>query len=247
MTLTELLDELRTNVLRDVSTAVVPQAGDSLWSDAQLIRYLSDAEDRFARETLCLRDSITTAVARITLVADQADYPLDTRVISCNTAIYDGTLMLGRSSYGSRFGARGDITPNVARSIPQESGIPQLYYTDKDSAAIGFYPAPAAEQAGKVIALHVVRRPLAPLTSANMAAEPEIPEEFHLDLVEWGAWRALRNHDADIDGNPDNIAIVMARASAHKKRFEEAVAECKRKFKYLNTQHVEFGVNANWS
>ena len=80
-----------------------------------------------------------------------------------------------------------------------------------------------------------------------MAAEPEIPEEFHLDLVEWGAWRALRNHDADIDGNPDNIAIVMARASAHKKRFEEAVAECKRKFKYLNTQHVEFGVNANWS
>jgi hypothetical protein len=25
------------------------------------------------------------------------------------------------------------------------------------------------------------------------------------------------------------------------------VAECKRKNKYMNTQHVEFGVRANWS
>ena len=39
----------------------------------------------------------------------------------------------------------------------------------------------------------------------------------------------------------------MARANSHKNRFNEAVAECKRKVKYLQTQHVEFGVNTNWS
>ena len=78
-------------------------------------------------------------------------------------------------------------------------------------------------------------------------AEPEVPDEYHLDLLEWATWRALRNHDADIDGDPANISIVMARSSSHKKRFDEAVAECKRKNKYMNTQHVEFGVRANWS
>ena len=31
-----------------------------------------------------------------------------------------------------------------------------------------------------------------------------------------------------------------------KKRFEDAVAECKRKIKYLTTQHTDFGVNSRW-
>lgn len=247
MTLDDLLTELRTNVLRDVSTAITPQAGDELWSDTQLVLYLQDAESKFARDTLCLRDSTNADVTQITLVAGQADYPLDKRVISCNAAIYDGELSLGRSSFGARFGASGDLAPNQARHIPQASGAPRIYYTDKSTNSIGFYPIPSAEQAGLVVQLHVTRRPLAPLTTADMDAVPEIPEDFHLDLVEWAAYRALRNHDADIDGDPNNISIVMARANAHKKRFEDAITECKGAFKYLNTQHVEFGVNANWS
>ena len=58
MTLGELLDELRRNVLRDASTAANGRdVDDALWSDDTLLLYLRDAETRFAAQTLCLRSS----------------------------------------------------------------------------------------------------------------------------------------------------------------------------------------------
>ncbi len=54
----------------------------------------------------------------------------------------------------------------------------------------------------------------------DLDAHPEIPEDYHLDLPEWGAWRALRNWD--IDGED------RAKAEAHQKRFNDAIMECKR-------------------
>lgn len=247
MNLRELLDETRRNILRDISTAVTRQNDDELWSDDALVLYIRDAEEKFAAGTLCLRDSRTAATCDITLVAGESEYALDRRVIACYAAIYDGNISLGRTSHATRFGARGDITPKSAVREPQGVGEPRLFYTDRDTGYIGFYPSPGADQAGGIVRLQVARRPLVPLSTANMNAEPEIPEEYHLDLLEWAVWRALRNHDADIDGDPSNISVVMARANMHKKRFEDAMAECKRKIKYLNTQHVDFGVNANWS
>lgn len=250
MELRELLDELRGNVLRDVST-VVNGDPDELWSDATLVRYLRDAEEKFVAGTLCLRDSLTPAVSTITLVSGQADYVLDKRVIDIYNAQFIGAdnnrTLLTPSSYGTRAGSLGELTPNVAMCDPQETGQPRLYYTDRDTGMVGFYPIPGDDQVPYTIRLQVARRPLNPLNANDLDASPEIPDEYHLDLVEWACWRALRNHDADIDGDPANIAIVMARASAHKKRFEEAIAECKRKMKYMTKQLVQFGPHANWS
>ena len=248
MNLRDLLAETRGNILRDVSTAVDGRVADgALWSDDALIRYLRDAEEKFASGAMCLRDSRTPAIAQITLVAGVSEYPLDKRVIAILSAHLDGRLELGRTSYATRFGAKGNITQNTASETPQTIGEPRIFYTDKDTGYIGFYPVPGDAEAGLVINLHTVRRPLNPLTKNDMAAEPEIPDEYHLDLCEWATWRALRNHDGDIDGDPNNISIVMARSNAHKKRFEDAIKECKQKSKYMHTQHVEFGVRANWS
>lgn len=247
MNLRELLDETRRNILRDVSTAVEQQNGDELWGDDALVLYIRDAEDKFAAGTLCLRDSKTPATCEITLAAGVDEYQLNKKVIACYAAIYDGSVSLARTSHATRFGARGDITPKSATRQPMGVGEPRMFYTDRDTGYLGVYPVPGPSEAGKVIRVQVARRPIVPLSTANMDAEPEIPDEFHLDLLEWAVWRALRNHDADIDGDPANIAIVMARANSHKKRFEDAMSECKRQMKYLNTQHVDFGVNANWS
>lgn len=247
MTLGELLAELRGNILRDVSTIVDGSDSDDLWTDESLIRYIRDAEEKFAAGTLCLRDSVTAALAQITLVAGQGDYTLDRRVIAIYSAQYNGNIQMGRCAYGTRFGAGNNVTPTTAYREPQGVGEPRIYYTDRDTGMVGFYPTPGTEQAGDIVRLQVARRPLVPLSKNDLEAEPEIPEEYHLDLLEWATWRALRNHDADIDGDPANISIVMARVSAHKKRFEDAIAECKRKAKYMSNQHVEFGVRANWS
>ena len=247
MNLRDLLTELRKNILRDISTAVDGRVSDgALWDDDSLILYIRDAEEKFATGTLCLRDSINAEVAKVQIIAGETDYKLDRRVIAVYSAQFDGRINIGRTTYSTRYGSVPDVTPTGASYESQETGDPRLFYTDKDSGYVGFFPTPSADAAGKDVRLQVARLPLNPLTRNDLNAEPEIPQEYHLDLLEWATWRALRNHDADIDGDPANIQIVMARASQHKKRFDDAVAECKRKIKYLTTQHTAFGVNANW-
>ena len=245
MTLRELLDELRSNILRDVSSAADGRVNDgSLWTDSALLRYIRDAEAKFVSQTLCLRDSRTTEITQITMVEGQSEYDLDPRVVSILAAQLDGRVVLGRTTWASRFGADPALSPNTSYTAPDESGQPRIYYTDRDSNAIGFYPKPSEHTAGKIVRLQVARMPLAPLKA--MDDVPEIPEQYHLDLVEWAAWRALRNHDPDIDGSNDVLALLRARTEQHRTRFEAAVAECKREFKYLNVQQVEFAPRANW-
>lgn len=247
MNLRDLLTELRKNILRDVSTAVDGRVADgSLWDDDTLILYIRDAEEKFAVGTLCLRDSISPDVTRVQIAAGEPDYKLDRRVIAVYSAKLDGRVNLGRTTYSTRYGSVPNITPTSASYESQTTGEPRLFYTDKDTGYVGFYPTPSVDQADLEVRLQVARLPMNPLTRNNMNAEPEIPQEYHLDLLEWATWRALRNHDADIDGDPANIQIIMARMSQHKKRFEDAVAECKRKIKYLTTQHTDFGVNSRW-
>lgn len=248
MILRDILGELRRNILRDASTAANGQeVDDSIWTDDALLLYIRDAEEKFASQTLCLRDSRTAAVAHIILVADQEEYEIDRRVVSVLSAQFDGRNILGHTNWGTRFGADSQLTPNTSYRPPQQTGEPRVYYTDRDTSFLGVYPVPTAAEAGKIIRLQVARRPLVPLTKSNLDAEPEIPEQWHLDLIEWAAWRALRNHDNDLDNDPAAIALVRSRFEQHRTRFEAAVAECKRDMKYLNVQQVEFGPRANWS
>lgn len=246
MTLRELLDELRTNILRDVSTAANGRIKDgSTWTDAALLRYIRDAESKFVSQTLCLRDSRTEEITQIQMVTGQAEYDIDARIVSILAAQLDGRVVLGRTTWAGRFGADPVLSPNTSYTAPNETGQPRIYYTDRDTKAIGFYPAPSEQQAGKTVRLQVARMPINPLSGLDDVSE--IPEQYHLDLVEWAAWRALRNHDPDIDGANEALALLRARTEQHRTRFEAAVAECKREFKYLNVQQVEFAPRANWS
>jgi hypothetical protein len=248
MILRDLLGELRRNILRDVSTAASGRdVDDSIWTDDTLLLYIRDAEEKFASRTLCLRDSRSTEATRLTLVEGQDDYPLDRRVVAVLTAQYDTQIVLGRAGWATRFGSDAQLTPNTSYSEPQESGAPRIFYTDRDAGYLGVYPIPSAAEAGKTIRLQVARLPLVPLTKNNLDAEPEIPHQWHLDLVEWAAWRALRNHDPDLDNDANDIALVRSKFEQHRTRFEAAVEECKREMKQLNVQQVVFGPRANWS
>ena len=146
--------------------------------------------------------------------------------------------------FGQALGS-GKLAGDELRSLLENA--PYLMRQLADGLGVPIGALKQLGEDGKLLRLQVARRPVNPLNRNALDAEPEVPDEYHLDLLEWATWRALRNHDADIDGDPANISIVMARSSSHKKRFDEAVAECKRKNKYMNTQHVEFGVRANWS
>lgn len=241
MNLQELLEELRENILRDAST-VVSGPADSLFNDASLVRYINDAEVQFAKQTLCLRDESTPAVCHIQLVAGQAEYGLDPRVI----ALFGARVVdrhLHRTTYSSMVQRRGDVSfSSSVESWGRNHSGPELVYSDREDGRVGVYPAPSQsfiDATGGLLILRVARKPLNPLVATSLKAEPEVREEYHLDLLEWAAWRALRNNDADVE--------ALAKASAHKKRFLDATAELKAQAKRLLMQEIQFGLSTNWS
>lgn len=242
MNLQELLEELRENILRDTSDAAVADAGDFLFDDKSLVRYINDAEVQFAKSTLCLRDETTPAVCHLQLVAGQTEYELDQRVLSLFGARVSNR-HLKRTTYAAMTQFRSDVSFSPAvETWGHNHGGPSLFYSDRESAKVGVYPAPSAEfitSTGGLLVMRVARKPLNPLVVTDLKAEPEVKSEYHLDMLEWAAWRALRNHDHDVEN--------MAKASAHKKRFTDATKELEVAAKRLLAQDIQFGVSTNWS
>ncbi|MNM65409.1 hypothetical protein D3C81_768560 [compost metagenome] len=237
MNLQELLEELRDNLLRDMSDEVDARNAGQLWTDRALVRYINDGMVQFAVQTCLLRDETTPELTRIVLVEGQEQYAMDERVV----AVYGARVEnwhLSRTTYAGLFSNRGDVTLGFVRQGPYSNGRPHRFYTDRETNKIGIYPPPSAEHAGDTLILRVARKPLQPLVATNLKAVPEIPEEHHLDILEWAAWRALRNHDVDAEN--------MAKASAHKTRFNDAVKELSRKAKRLQAQDLQFDVRTNW-
>lgn len=237
MTLEELLDELRENLLRDVSTAVDQDVEGELWSDRALVRYINDAHEKFAARALCLRDATTPTVTQITLVAGQQHYTLDHRVRAVLTARMDPNRRLGRTSHGfGLIGGKQEISPASVTIECTRTGLPEVFFTDYQTDSIGFYPVPSAAEAGLIVHMQVARLPLEKLTQQDLEAVPEVPEEYHLDMIEWAAWRALRNHDVDAEN--------MNKASAHKTRFEDALKELEKRVKQQLAQEFQFYVQS---
>ena len=237
MKLSELLGELRQSILRDVSDAVGAANDGAIWTDEVLVRYINEAQNKFATMTCILRDETTPAITQFTLVEGQEQYTLDDRVVAILGARV-GRLHLSRATYGALFSNRGDTFPGYARMDRGSPGTPRSFYTDRETGRVGLYPAPDASWAGQVVQLRVARKPLKPLQYKDLDAVPEINEDYQLDILEWAAWRALRNHDTDGEN--------MAKASAHKTQFMAAVKELSRQAKRLLAQDIQFDVRNNW-
>lgn len=231
MTLSDLLDELREGMLND-RTDRVEGTGDYLWTDKRLIRYINEAQRRFARRSLILRDGTTPEVTQITLVAGQTVYELHKSVIAVISARnQNGRTDLVRVGHSLLNAYRNTsetwIDPNRYYGSPPGPAV--AYSTDEaldtddtgswSSVMLRVYPTPRAEDAGTVLSLRVVRLPINELTEDTLTAVPEVPEDYHLDMLDWAAYLALRIDDDDA-GNP-------ARAQQYASSFEVHVREAK--------------------
>lgn len=237
MTLKELLAELRNNILRDVTYRVGASSDEYLWTDETLIRYINEAERKFCRMTQCLRDKTTAAVTQVTLQPDVAEYVIDKRVLDVLDVHIQG-YQLRPSQNDALNGYPGNVATGSVNVKASRRGRPLLFSLDEADRTLRLYPIPSEEFAGTIAYLRVARLPLNPLTKSNLAASPEVDEDYHLELLEWAAWRALRNHDVDAEN--------MAKASAHKTRFLQAVDEMNIDAKRAKASPVQFGVNARF-
>jgi hypothetical protein len=245
MIVSDLLAELRENILHDRSDRTAGTT-DLLWSDATLIRYMNEAQRRFARIGLVLRDATTPEVTTVTLVEGQDTYTLHDSVLAVMSVRYsDEELDLTRLDHSTIAGGRQRPVGNAMYDNAQVRLLPPgkpLGYTTDDQVAeddggkrsavhLRVYPTPTADYDALDLRLRVVRLPLDDLTTNLLCVEPEIPSMHHVEMLDWAAYLALRivDHDA---GNPARAheframfekSVAMARKEAMRKMFAPTV------------------------
>lgn len=177
-------------------------AGKKLWSDAELTRYANDAEVQaclraeilFAGGGSPLMDSDNSDVCAIAVIAGQAQYPLHPSILRVNMAWMDSTngYLIQMAEWNVyRHSAHVQIT----------SAGPHAYVVGRN--AINLYPQPASDD---TLRLEVCRLPLKPIMQNGEKVSPEIPEQFHMGLVDWMCSMAFRKVDAD--SRNDNLALM---------------------------------------
>ena len=247
MKLVDQLTELRHNVLRDFSTQV-SGATDQLWSDETLLGYIADAEKMFCRRTMMLRDADTPQITQVTLLNGVSRYLLHPSILSVisgrwNVDTFD-LKRIGRTLVT-------DLAPDdtlffdPSNYAPLSPGRPTAFSTDElltfnqnAATALVVYPAPSPTEDQSTLYLRVARAPLRCYTLDDLDTASEISDDYVYDVLEWAAYRALRNHDVDAGDAAD--------ASTHKTAFDDAVERAKRDLRsrlLSNTQFL-FGTNA---
>lgn len=220
MKLSELLIELRQNVLGDRSDRI-EGTPDYLWSDDALIRYINDAQRRFARRSLILRDKNFQA---ITLQTDVAEYALDPQVIAVISAKFENDQDLHRIGHSIFQMERGtDFAYWDPNSVAQANpGKPGSFSTDETLVAdedvtlkqivLTVYPKPSADYNGEQLLLRLVRLP-EKLTKMDQSCE--LPEDYQLEMLSWAAHLAFMVPDRDTHN--------MDMARYHADKFDAAV------------------------
>ena len=126
MNLNDLLDTLRRDILHDRSDQVAGD-NDQLWSDTTLIRYIDQAQRRFARRSLCIRGLVTFVTAGY-----QQDYPLDPSVL----AVYSARNM-GNGAYIAGVYASGAYNTAVPPAFVATPLTPPIYPDTGDLGRTG--------------------------------------------------------------------------------------------------------------
>jgi hypothetical protein len=232
MKLSDLLSELRENILHDRSDRVSGSA-DYLWSDATLVRYINEAQNRLARKGLVLRDATTAEVCEVALVTDTDTYTLHESVIAVISCRHeDDAYDMVRTGHSTLGMYQAPDTPywdpSAVSALP--AGKPLVWSTDEQVMAddndslsrvqLRVYPKPSSTYNGDTLKLRVIRMPLEALTTRALNAHPEVPSAHHIEMLDWAAYLALRVVDLD--------AGAPQRANEFRESFEEHVKQARR-------------------
>lgn len=209
MRLGELLTELRENILHDRSDRV-SGSPDYLWSDDTLVRYIDEAQKRFARKGLVIRDGTNSDVCQVRLQTGVEYYTLHPSVLAVISARLDGEQSdLPRAGHANLTAfSRYDpyfydnsmvtaLTPGKPLGFTTDEFVSSDDYDSQSVLTMRVFPAPSSQYNNQIIKLRVIRMPLEPLLSSCLTAVPEIPEMHHLEMLDWAAYLALRIVDVD--------------------------------------------------
>lgn len=225
MKLSELLDELRLNILNDRSDRTSGNS-DYLWTDTTLVRYINEAQRRFAKRSLIIRDATTPEVTQVTLRTGVGEYTLHPSVLAVISGKLPGEqndLIRGSHSIFGRVTQASDNW-DLSQQPLSSSGKPLAFSTDEQvwlddddtmaAVTLRVWPTPSSDYNGTVLNLRVARMPIESLLPTDLDAVPEIPGDHHLEMLDWAAYLALRIVDQDA-GNAQRAAQFAQTFEAH--------------------------------
>ena len=154
-------------------------SSESLWTDDDIKRYISWAQNDFCRMTLCLPDNSTY---KPTVTAGNNRIQASDRIIKVRRAYMqsDGRKLAVTTERDLEEGVLEDDygIGNIKNwRADNSSGPPRILVTDEEQGYFRLYPTPAADD---VCQLVVYRLPLEP---AYDGGELEIPEEYRFKLI----------------------------------------------------------------
>ena len=242
MNLGDLLSELRENILHDKSD-LVSGATDYYWTDATLIRYINEAQRRFARRSLILRDRTTAQCCQFTTVVGQAYYQLDPSVLAVmSLRMANDQADLARAGH-SAFDTYhtpdtyyfdptnlSNLPPGKPVAFDTDEGLAEDDYGSMTAVTLRLYPAPIAPYAPLVGSMRVIRLPLRRFstTKPDYTQVPEIPEDHHLNMLDWAGYLALRSPDLDVAGD-NGLARAEKLAASFEQHVKDAKGEAQKK------------------
>lgn len=222
MTRDRMLEELRERL----SDELQPYK----WSQTFLLSALAEGQDMFCERTGYFTDFSNFT---ITLQTGVAVYAVPDRIIEV-LDIWDGTRRLGKYQETDRRQVTPDWDPAVTAG---QVGRPQRWQADQSVGSVTFDRTPTAAEDGVVLQLRVWRYSLYALDGdgavENVGAEPEIPSRFHRAPIEWAAFKAYTDHDAE---KSDPV-----KARDHENAFKDYVREGKRAFQRITGHNVRVG------
>jgi len=178
MNSTELLEAFR-GEMYDVETPY-------LWSDADVYRYMNDAQNMFCRLTEGIEDSSSADVCRLTVVAGTEWYPLSRKVLKVREAVNTAT---GRP-YEVMNMEKASLQGVLFDGNP---GPLKLFVTGMEKHKLRAWPLPSEDA---TVELRVFRLPLETITDIG-DQELEVDEHHHNALLLWMKHLAFSKQDAE--------------------------------------------------
>lgn len=233
MKTSELLSHVSRDMLDD-RTDKVSGGDDSMFSDALIVRYLNEAEQILCRRAWVLEDTTTAAACRIALVENKFDYPVHSKVIFVKSVrLSDSDLDLLRVSRkdSSTLGVGIITDPDFWDTnilLTESAGRPDRFALDVGTKRIRVRRKPDATAAALKLQLEVVRMPIVAMSTGNCEKEPEVPEEFHMDLTLYAAGKCLSHPLVDAGDRRqgkdwlDEFEAKVREAKRDRQRFQQS-------------------------
>lgn len=207
MTLLELLTEWRRRV-DDVSAPF-------LWSKADGISYLNQAEREAAERAKLILDTTTKAVCDINGKANVGTYPLHPKILEIESCTWQGRFLDGKSRSQldegriySGYRKYGWEASGVAVDWRTLKGTPYFYLDPQER----FLTLVRIPEVAAPIHLTAYRLPLEDMV--NDTDEPELVERHHFNLVDWMCALSFLKQDTETY-NPQAATEAEARFTAN--------------------------------